>query len=280
MTKPKAPEGDLTTFACEDFTHGGVTHSIYRKGSGPAVIVMTEMPGISPMVLGFADRLVALGLTVVLPQLFGTPGFDHTRASTGARLRTAVKVLSHVCISREFTMFVAGRSSPVIDWLRGLAVHEHARCGGPGVGAVGMCFTGGFALAMATEPRVLVPVLSQPSMPVGLTARHRHNIDCSAGELAVVADRCAREGLRVIGLRFDGDPLVPPERFAFLRERLGDGFIAVELDQRDGHPEEILKKHHSVLTGGLVDAPGEPTHDALQRVLELMQRKLLPDRAA
>jgi dienelactone hydrolase len=279
MTRKKAPEGDLSTFACEPFTHGGVTHSIYRKGSGPAVIVMTEMPGISPMVLGFADRLVALGLTAVLPQLFGTPGYDHARASTVARLRTAVTVLSHVCISREFTMFVAGRSSPVIDWLRGLAVHEHARCGGPGVGAVGMCFTGGFALAMATEPRVLVPVLSQPSMPVGLTARHRHNIDCGEGELAVVADRCAREGLRVIGLRFDGDPLVPPERFAFLRQRLGDGFVAVELDQRDGHPEEILKKHHSVLTGGLVDEPGEPTHDALQRVLELMQRKLLPARA-
>lgn len=276
MTRKKAPEGDLTTFARDRFTHGRVTHDLYRKGSGPAVIVMTEMPGISPMVLGFADRLVALGLSVVLPQLFGTPGYDQSRASTGARLRTALKVVSQVCISREFTMFVAGRSSPIIDWLRALAVHEHARCGGPGVGAVGMCFTGGFALAMATEPRVLVPVLSQPSMPVGLTARHRHNIDCSEPELAVVADRCAREGLRVIGLRFDGDPLVPPERFAFLRQRLGDGFIAVELDQRDGHPEEVLKKHHSVLTGGLIDEPGEPTHDALQRVLELMQRKLLP----
>lgn len=275
MSKQRAPDGDLATYDRETFTHDGVERPVYRKGRGPAVLVLAEMPGISPQVLGFADRLVARGFTAALPQLFGTPGFDHTRASAPALLRTAVRVLSQVCISREFTMLATGRSAPVVDWLRALAVHEHARCGGPGVGAVGMCFTGGFALAMATEPRVLVPVLSQPSLPLGLTARHRRSIDCGPRELDVVADRCAREGLRVLGLRFDGDPFVPAARFAFLRERLGDGFIAVELDQRDGHPDELLKQHHSVLTAGLVDAPGEPTHEALQRVLELLERKLL-----
>ncbi|MDC0672735.1 dienelactone hydrolase family protein [Nannocystis radixulma] len=279
-TKKKAPEGDLSTYACESFAHGGVVHPVYRKGSGPAVLVITEMPGISPQVLGFADRLVALGFSVALPQLFGVPGFDAVRASAPARLRTAARVLYDVCVSREFTMLATGRSSPVVDWLRALAVHEHERCGGPGVGAIGMCFTGGFALAMATEPRVLVPVLSQPSLPLGLTARQRRTIDCGPRELATVADRCARDGLRVLGLRFHGDPLVPAERFAFLRERLGDGFIAVELDQRDGHPEELLKKHHSVLTGGLVDEPGEPTHAAQQQVLTLLQRKLLPARTS
>lgn len=276
MAKTKAPEGDLTTYACEVFTHHDLAHPVYRKGSGPAVVVITEMPGISPQVLGFADRLVALGFSVALPQLFGIPGFDAARASAPGRLRGAARALWDVCVSREFTMLATGRSSPVVDWLRALAVHEHARCGGPGVGAIGMCFTGGFALAMATEPRVLVPVLSQPSLPLGITARQRRTIDCGPRELATVADRCAREDLQVLGLRFHGDPLVPAERFGFLRERLGDGFVAVELEQRDGHPDEILKKHHSVLTGGLVDEPGEPTHDALQRVLTLLQRKLLP----
>jgi len=280
MTSKKAPEGDLTTYACESFAAAGVVHPVYRKGSGPAVLVITEMPGISPQVLGFADRLVALGFSVALPQLFGIPGADAARASGPACLRIAAEALYDVCVSREFTMLATGRSSPVVDWLRALAVHEHARCGGPGVGAIGMCFTGGFALAMATEPRVLVPVLSQPSLPLGLTARQRHNIDCGPHELATVAARCAREDLRVLGLRFHGDPLVPPERFAFLRERLGDGFVAVELEQRDGHPEELLKKHHSVLTGGLVDEPGEPTHAALQQVLALLQRKLLPSHEA
>ena len=79
----------------------------------------------------------------------------------------------------------------------------------------------------------------------------------------------------MLGLRFDGDPFVPAERFAFLRKRLGDGFVAVELDQADGNPAETLRKHHSVLTGGLIDEPGEPTRDALDQVLALFRRKLL-----
>lgn len=280
MSKKRAPDGDLATYACEPFAHGGFEHPVYRKGRGPAVIVMTEMPGIAPQVVGFADRLVALGLSVALPQLFGVPGYDHSRASRPAQFRRFLGSFAQVCVSREFTMLALGRSAPVIDWLRALAVHEHTRCGGPGVGAIGMCFTGGFALAMATDPRVLAPVLSQPSLPLQLTASRRRAIDCSAAELDLVAGRCAREGLRVLGLRFEGDPFVPAERFAFLRERLGDGFVAVELQQRDGHPEEIVAKHHSVLTGGLIDEPGEPTHDALLQVLDLFRRKLLPDAAA
>ena len=184
--------------------------------------------------------------------------------------------LLEVCIRREFTLFALGRSSKVVDYLRALAVHDHARCGGPGVGVVGMCFTGGFALAMATEPSVIAPVLSQPSLPVALTESRRRAIDCSAAELDQVADRCRRDGLRVVGLRFRGDPAVPGKRFASLRERLGDGFVAIEIDQKDGHPAGPLPQHHSVLTLDLIDEPGQPTRAALDQVLELMRTKLLP----
>jgi dienelactone hydrolase len=138
-----------------------------------------------------------------------------------------------------------------------------------------MCFTGGFALAMAVDRRVVAPVLSQPSLPLPVTKRRKGTIDCSPAELDIVAGRCAAEGLRVLGLRFEGDPFVPAERFAFLRKRLGDGFVAVELDQADGNPAEVLKNHHSVLTGGLVDEPGEPTRDALDQVLAMFRSKLL-----
>ena len=273
--KPKAPEGDLTTFTRETFAHGGVSHEIYRKGNGPAVIVITEMPGMSPMVLGFADRVVALGCTAILPQLFGTAGRDPVAGSKLAMAGYTLKSIGGACISKEFTVLALGKSSPIVDWLRGLAAAEHARCGGPGVGAVGMCFTGGFALAMAVDPIVIAPVLSQPSLPFGVNAKHRANIDCSSADLNTVASRCANEGLRVLGLRFKCDPFVPEERFQFLKERLGDGFIAVELEQADGHPESTLKKHHSVLTGDLIDAPGEPTRAALDQVLELFRTKLL-----
>lgn len=273
-SKPKAPEGDLATFQRERIAHGGETRDVYRKGKGPAVLVLTEMPGISPQVLGFADRVVALGCTAVLPNLFGTAGRDPLQPKLSGALYT-ISSMARACISKEFTVLATGRSSPVVDWLRALAASEHERCGGPGVGVVGMCFTGGFALAMAADARVLAPVMSQPSLPFGVTESLRRSVDCDPVILDAVAQRCDREGLRVMGLRFKGDPLVPEERFQLLRERLGDGFVAVELEQADGHPDGPLRKHHSVLTGALIDAPGEPTRAALDRVLQLFRDKLL-----
>ena len=271
-----APRGDLATYARDHFAAGDFRHDVYRKGHGPAVLVLTEMPGISPMVLGFADRLVALGCTAVVPDLFGQAGRDPDAGSVLSRAAYIAGSVASVCIRREFTLLAAGSTAPVIGWLRALAAREHERCGGPGVGVVGMCFSGGFALAMATDPRVLAPVLSQPSQPVGPGRRARRSIDCSEGDLRVVSERCARDGLRVLGLRFRGDPFVPSERFEFLREKLGDGFVAVELSQADGHPDSPMPRHHSVLTRDLIDEPGEPTRAALDQVLDLLRGKLLP----
>lgn len=172
-------------------------------------------------------------------------------------------------------MWATNRTSPVIDWLRALAAHEHERCGGPGVGAIGMCLTGGFALAMATHPSLVAPVLSQPSMPVALTKRQARSIDCSPEDLDVVKQRCANEGLEVLGLRFKGDRLVPAERFAFLREQLGDAFVAVELEDEAANPDAPMKMPHSVVTEHLIDEPGEPTRAALDQVLELFRSRLL-----
>lgn len=174
-------------------------------------------------------------------------------------------------------MLVTGKSSPVVSWLRALGAREHARCGGPGIGVVGMCFTGGFALALASDARVLAPVMSQPSLPFALTARQRASVDCTPAELDAVAHRCANEGLTVLGLRFRGDRMVPTARFELLRERLGPGFVGVELDQADGHPDgRPLGRHHSVLTGDLVDEPHTPSGDALGRVLTHLCERLLP----
>jgi dienelactone hydrolase len=272
MTLPRAPRGDLSTYERAQFAHDGTTLPVFRKGAGPAVVVMTEIPGISPQVLGFADRLVAMGCSVVLPDLFGEAGRDPE--GRGGALY-AFTSLARVCIRREFTVFASGRTSPIVTWLRALAADAHARCGGPGVGVVGMCFTGGFALAMATDPRVLLPVLSQPGLPAGLTAAHRRSIGVAEDELAQVATRCSGGGLEVLGLRFHGDPLCPPERFQMLRERLGDAFIAVELDASTAHPDSPMSKPHSVLTRDLIDLPGQPTHDALQLVLRMLRERLL-----
>lgn len=276
---PFAPEGDLRTYTRETFVDPGGRGEgelvVYRKGSGPAVMVITEMPGISPQVLGFADLVIGLGCTAVLPDLFGVAGAKYQALSLPGRLLYTLRSFSHVCISREFTLFATGKSSPVVDVLRRLGAHEHARCGGPGIGVIGMCFTGGFALAMAVDPWVLAPICAQPSLPVALDKSRRFNIDSSPESLRAVAQRCAREDLKVLGLRFRGDDLVSDERFLFLEQTLGSGFVKVELEQADGNPRGPLTHRHSVLTGDLIDRPGEPTHAAREQVLALFREKLL-----
>jgi dienelactone hydrolase len=269
-------DDDLSDFERADFTFDGKTRTVFRLGSGPAVIVIAEMPGITPKVLDFARKVAGIGCTAVLPHLFGVPGRDPLPATHGAAgtLKYMASSLVPACISKEFTVLATGRTSPVVDWLRALARAEHQKCGGPGVGAVGMCFTGGYALAMATDDIMLAPVLSQPSMPAGLTASRRRSIDISPTDLEIVKGRCAA-GLKVIGMRFTSDKLVPAERFEFLREQLGDAFIAVELDESDANPDSALPPH-SVLTEHLIDEPGQRTRAALVQVLELFRTQLLP----
>jgi dienelactone hydrolase len=255
----------LDTFTETQFTDEGDTRTVYRAGSGPGVVVMSEMPGITPNVAAFAQRVVDAGFTVAMPQLFGTPG---RAVSVGY---TASSML-HGCVSREFATWALNRTSPIIDWLRALGRDLHQECGGPGVGAIGMCFTGGFALAMSVDDAMLAPVLSQPSLPFAVGAARKRALGLSDADLALVADR---EELCVLAMRFTGDKLVPAERFAHLREVLGDRLIAIEIENRPGrNPHEIPKLAHSVETEHLVDEPGHPTKDALDRVLAFFKERL------
>jgi dienelactone hydrolase len=257
---------ELEGFARTPFTFDGKTRDVYRAGSGPAVIVIAEMPGITPKVIEFAQRVVAIGCSVVLPRLFGEPG----RSPSGVYV---LQSIGPACVSREFATFALRRTSPVTEWLRALARQVHDECGGPGVGVVGMCFTGGFALAMMVDDVVLAPVLSQPSLPFPLTKAHRRDLGISDADLATVKARCATEDVCVLGLRFRDDTFVPAERFERLREELGGSFVAVEIGS-EGNPAGV-KHPHSVLTEHLVDKPGHPTRQALDQVLELFRSKLL-----
>ncbi|WP_405533034.1 dienelactone hydrolase family protein [Streptomyces avidinii] len=272
---------DLSGFGTSTFTHDGATRRILRRGTGPAVIVMAEIPGITPKVIEFAEHVAATGCTAVLPVLFGEPGRDPNPGAVGwpSAGRYMAASMWQVCVSREFTLLATGRSSRVVRWLRALAAAEHERCGGPGVGAVGMCLTGGFALAMATDERLVAPVLSQPSLPLACTASRAGAIDISPEDLAVVRGRCERDGLQVLGLRFRGDRLVPGDRFAHLRRELGEAFVAVELDAGAANPQSALAPH-SVLTEHLIDEPGQPTRQALDTVLALFRTRLLGERTA
>ena len=254
----EAALADYEKFAFDD---GRRTRDVYRKGSGPAVIVIHEMPGLHPLVLKFADRVAAAGMTVYCPSLFGQPGKP---ASRGYALR---EIVTAFCVRREFYFWARDRSSPIVDWLRALARQAHADCGGRGVGAVGMCFTGGYALAMMTEPSVVAPVLSQPSMPIA--AGRKDGFDCSAAEVACARRRFIDEDLSMIGLRFKSDTLVPDARFERYKAEFGDRFEGHEFEDEDARPSFIPP--HSVLTLHLKD--DGPTKAAEQRVIQFFRER-------
>jgi dienelactone hydrolase len=252
------PEG----FTVESFRHDGKPREVYRAGTGPAVIIMSEMPGITPQVAAFARIVAAAGFSVYMPYLFGE---TMRPLSAGYVAGTILRA----CISAEFRVLAAHRSSPIVDWLRALARHAHEEQGGRGVGAIGMCFTGNFALAMMLGTKLLAPVLSQPSLPFF----KKDGLHASDEEIAAARQRIAEDGARILGLRFERDPMCPAERFQRLRETFGDAFEAIELDPASANPAGP-KPAHSVLTNHLIDAEGEPTRAALDRVLAFLGEQL------
>jgi dienelactone hydrolase len=233
------------------FTAATLTRETYRKGNGPVVIVVHEIPGITPAVERFANDVVNAGFTVVMPDLVGTPGKE---VSGGYTISSMLKV----CISREFTNMALNKTSPIISWLRALSRSLHQEVGGKGVGAVGMCFSGGFALGMMVDDIMVAPVLSQPSMPFAIGKSRAADLNLSPDDAAVIAERAA-QGCQVLGLRFDQDKLVG-DRFSSLRSLLGDAFIAVEIPSRS-------PKDHSVLTE-------QRDEESVQRVLQFFSEKL------
>jgi dienelactone hydrolase len=238
----------LDTWTPGDHSFGGVTHPTYRKGTGPGVIVIHEIPGLTPAVIGFGEEVVDAGFTVVMPSLFGTPEAPMNALNIA-------KTFGRVCVSREFTTLAMNVTTPVAGWLRSLARELHDELGGPGVGALGMCFTGGFALAMMVDTSVVAPVLAQPSVPFAVSPRRSRDLNLSPPDLAVVRERAAA-GCEVLGLRYSGDAMVG-KRFQTLDRELGDAFIRVEFP---GHS-------HSTVTE-------QRQQEGVDRVLAFFEEKL------
>jgi dienelactone hydrolase len=267
-----AAGSELSGFDHFPFTHDGTTRTVFRRGRGPGVVVMHEIPGITPPVAEFARRVADAGFTVYLPHMFGTPGKPISVAYV-------LSGMARACIGREFAVLARNETSPIVEWLRALCLHAHRECGGVGVGAIGMCLTGNFALALMVDESVMAPVLSQPSLPFGITASHRAALHLSDADLAVVQGRVAA-GCPVLGLRFTADPLCPGARFDTLRRALGKGFEAIEIDSGRGNSYGIPRTAHSVVTQDLVDREGHPTREALDRVLRFFRERLTPTRAS
>jgi dienelactone hydrolase len=228
----------------------GFAYPTYTRGSGPGVIVVHESPGLTPEVIEIGQHLVDSGFTVVMPHLFGS---SHAPPRTWE----AARVVPRLCVTREFTLFATGRTAPLAGWLRSLARTLHASAGGPGVGVLGMCVTGGFALAAMVDPVVVAPVVAQPATPLPLGPARAADVNLTPGDLAAVRRRVA-DGCPVLGVRYHAD-WVTGTRFETLRRELGDGFIAVELD---GHGHATLTDHRHP--------------EAVERVTGFLRDRLLP----
>ena len=273
MPSSALPEFDpLDDFVPRTIAIDGVEKRVHVAGTGPAVIVMTEMPGISPHVARFARWVRDAGFTVYMPSLFGRDGAVPDAEEGKA-------IFKRACISAEFRAFGANASSPVTQWLRGLARHAHAACGGPGVGAIGMCFTGNFALSMMLEPAMLAPVLAQPTLPLDDPA----GLEIAPDELAVVRERLDREDLSVLAYRFAGDRFCRAERFDAYRRALGERFVdrvlPDEAANRDNLPpffRDVVGGPHSVVTVHLIDEAGQPTVQARDEILAFFAMRLCP----
>lgn len=248
---------DLEGFSRSSFSHQGVAKTVYRRGQGPAVVLIHELPGMIPQCVDLGTRLADEGFTVFMPLLFGKAGVDHGLAPLG-----------WLCVWREFNLLRGRRSSPVTSWLRALARHAHQEAGGRGVGAIGMCLTGGFALGMMMDDILLAPVLSQPSMPITVPwlspASQRAALGVSDEEWDHARRRARDEGVPLLGLRFTGDPLCPPERFESLRRAFGERFEAVELPGRK----------HSVLTLHFKDIPEPRRGEVWAQLVAFLTRQL------
>ena len=261
------PEADLTGWTREPFTAAGFTHDVYRKGQGPGVVLIPEMPGAHPGVLALGNYLVDNGFTVAIPSLYGTPGAPSMRPGM-------LPVLARGCVAKEFAAFATNKERPVSHYLRALARDLKEKTGSKGVGVIGQCFSGGFALAAAVDDSVLAPVLSQPSSPFGLTAKQKRDPGLSEGEMKIIEKRAADEGLCALGLRFSADPLAPKERFKTLKDRLGDAFEVIELDSSPGNSGGFGRMAHSVLTLEVREEEGQQAYEARKRVVQFLKERL------
>ncbi|OUR80782.1 dienelactone hydrolase [Alphaproteobacteria bacterium 46_93_T64] len=270
MTNRSMHDDDpLEDFIKRDITLNGVQKRVLIAGTGPAVIVMTEMPGISPHVARFSRWVRDAGFTVYMPSLFGNDGVIPS-AEDG------VAIFKRACVSAEFHAFAGKGSSPVTLWLRALAKLAHEECGGPGVGAIGMCFTGNFALSMTLEPSVVAAVLSQPSLPLDDPA----GIESSPAEIETVRNRLEKDDLTVLAYRFEGDNFCMAQRFAAYEKAFGDRFDGRVLPDSAANTDvpPFFKQNapapHSVVTAHLIDEAGQPTLTARDEILTFFGERL------
>jgi len=263
----------MTTFHVDDdhkfiFQDGGITHPVYRDGSGPGVLILHELPGMSPKCIELAELVMEQEYTVYLPLLFGDPG----QFSMGKGLLSLIRL----CVTKEFTCLSTNGPSRISNWLRALCRRAKSECGGKGVGAIGMCMTGNIIISLMLDDSVMAPVMSQPSFPIwsigfpGLASKEarKRALAVPDEDVKLAAERAKASNVPLLAYRFASDTHVPAERFVSLREAFGPCLRGREIPTGAANPGNIRDGSHCVLTEHFVNTPGHPTRQALDEILE------------
>lgn len=233
--------------------------TVYRAGTGPGVIVMHELYGATPTLFRFAHRIAQAGFTAFVPVLFGTPNHEETPLYCA---RQAVRV----CLSREFAVLASNRSSPIASSVRSLGRLVHEELGG-GIGAVGLCLTGNFALTMMLDEHVQAPVVSEAALPLWPFGSARSALHLSPSEKKRIQERVAG-GAEILAFRFDGDPIVPVERYDALQATFAPRVIG------NSRLLPTCPRAHAVFTDHYDDTAGISTRGALDDLIAFLKRKL------
>ncbi|MGK7896025.1 MAG: dienelactone hydrolase family protein [Xenococcus sp. (in: cyanobacteria)] len=271
---------DFATFYFPE--NGSSQRLVYKKGSGAAVILMHELPGMIPECVDLARRL-AENFTVYLPLLFG-------EADRPLSVPKMLQYTAQICISKEFYCFAKNKSSPITDWLKALCRHAKQESGGKGVGVIGMCLTGGFVLSLMADDSVIAPVASQPSLPFGIASAHKSALGVSPEELEIAKER-ANNGVPILALRFSEDKISSSKKFVTLRQEFGEeteviedsaelcwkrGSVleTIEINSKPNNPYNIPQSSHAILTLGYSSESGHPANRVYRRVIEFLQEQL------
>ena len=236
----------INDFTVSPVQIGEETLSVYRIGSGPDLVLMHELPGMTPQCVTLARMLAGAGFAIHMPLFFGKPGDD-----------SPIMFAAQICLRRQMFLFANGGGSPIVKWLRAYCSRIINRNGGKGVGVIGMCLSGNFAISLLAEASVLASVSCQPALPLGFRKASRSSL----GVTKVDLDRAKRRnaaGNSLFCLRFTNDCLSPPERFAAIKECFKTNFHELQIDFSPGNPHGISPRAHAVLTRDFCARTGIP----------------------
>jgi len=192
------------------FSDDAIAHWVYRRGTGPVVVIMHELPGLTPKCIDLCNEIADEGFRVVVPLMFGAP----------QKFRLGRNFIG-LCVNREFHIFARRQTSPIVAWLRALCRQEMADQGGKPVGLIGMCLTGNFALGMVADDAICAPVAAQPSLPVAGPSALAMNDE----DLAAAKTRAKALGPgAILGFRYEKDALCKAAKFDRINAEFGDSF--------------------------------------------------------